>query len=128
MYWYNLAKSRGYKEAEYEIQKLKYGGRVCGTLHMVMALPTAIPQKDCVYINDINYITLILQSTSGGFLVNTRPEVGITKSIYVYRTINMGNDLVDGASIPAGHYKYMGVFSYMSLMGERSVYSFKFVE
>jgi hypothetical protein len=82
------------------------------------------PERQCVYQHSDNavFVTQVLPS---GFLVG---GYGVSRLVFVYKnSANDANDLVDYSGVPHGFFEYSGPYSYMSLMGQRTIHSFRHI-
>lgn len=83
------------------------------------------PQKGCMYYNEGNLIAF--QATSKGILsrsVYANFEPAHANTIFLQKP-NSDSNIADGQRLAPGYFEYKGVFNYPSLLGQRSVHSFK---
>lgn len=85
------------------------------------------PNKECLY-SAASHLLQAVQVTDRGVLVNS-PSVsyygGGSGNIFLLKGNEAEDNLVDGASIESGYFKYTGILSYESITGQRSVYTFE---
>jgi hypothetical protein len=116
------AAAQGHEPAKKLLASLSKVQADCGALYMALD-PNMKPQRNCIYTNGNGGELTINQVVPGGALVSAF-EVK-ERVIFVRPPKGLENDLVDGAKFPAGRYIFNGTFSYESVFGRRTVYSFK---
>lgn len=86
------------------------------------------PSKECLY--SINEPGLkVQQSTRNGLLISSMfSYYNPLNFAILYKNNSIDLNAVDGSQVQPGYFKYKGIYSYQSLTGERSIYSFERVD
>ena len=105
------------------------GRKFCGVplIQFITPQNSQPPRKDCLYTVDDPQLTA-QQVTDEVVLVRyIYPDLAgyDLKYIAIANDNPLEKNLVDGMPLPYGYFKYTGVMHYQSLIGQRSVYSFK---
>lgn len=80
------------------------------------------PARGCVYFNNRNIVAQ--QVTGHGILAGLWGGLS-DRVVFLQKGNSQENNIVDGEFIEKGFFEYTGPFSYQSLLGQRTVHSFK---
>lgn len=79
------------------------------------------PYRECAYFHASPSI-YVSQVTPSGLLIS---GYGVNRMYFVFKGAEIDKSLVDNDKLPGGFFQYTGPYSYNSLLGPRTVHSFK---
>lgn len=137
--WEDLRKSELYRK-----EKLTYHSRIDGKspcwgigLNAFLTANSSKPAEKCLYPNSKFVVghegvgqaikqLQVLQVTPDGFVIKS-PDFRNNQVVFIYKTDEI--DIVDGTILDQAQnfnlYEYVGTFTYQTLAGPRTVYSFR---
>lgn len=99
------------------------GKEWCGTRSLAdVAVFYKHPMRNCIYRHADNSI-IVTQATPKGVLASSYTDTA--RTIFVSNGLDIDSNLVDYDRLPDGFFEYTGAYSYMSLLGQKTVHSFK---
>ena len=106
--------------------------RLCSSIAARLFPNSSAPNKNCVYsVKGFTENLVVMQSVGNGILVKSQMsqvEPFTFKTAFISNDNTKERNVVDGALIEPGIFEYTGVVTYPSLLGPRSVYSFRRIE
>ena len=125
--WHNWTLDYYYKKEKEEFLKATNGKKLCvnNSISALYFPNAAKPTSECIYQNKNELVAS--QITDKGILVqlslaDAYPEL-LMRRLFVYKNAK-DKDVADDAPLESGYFEYKGLFSYQSLTGQRTVYSF----